>query len=121
MTRLTINSNKYRFMKTKLIVFALALLTSTMGTAGDDKSGLKSLSKKVQSVIKTPEAIKEHKTSQKVSIYFSVNENGDVVDVLAATENAEVKRDIENQFRRMNFKGLKPLVTNSIDVNFVVY
>ena len=105
----------------KLIVFAISMLVSTTAFPGDDKSNLKLLSQKVQRMLKTPEAIKEHKASQKITVYFSVNENGDVTDVLARTDNKEIKQDIENQFRCMNFKGLKPSVTNSIDVTFVVY
>jgi predicted dinucleotide-binding enzyme len=105
----------------KSILFVIAILVSNTAFPGDDKSNLKSLSKKVQSVLKTPEAIKAQHTSQTVTIYFSVNENGDVTDVLACTDNKQIKQDVENQFRCMNFKGLKPSVTNSIDVHFVVY
>ena len=107
--------------KLSMIVFLLALSFTRVAMAGDDKNGLKALSNKVQRFIKTPEALKGQGSTQKITIYFSVNANGDVIDVIAGTENTAVKKDLENQFSCMNFKGLKPDVTNSIDVVFVVY
>jgi hypothetical protein len=110
-------------MKTITIILALLISFTYTVKANDDTnvSLTHSLSKKVQTSLVMPEALKQQAKTQKITIYFSVNENGKVVEVNAVTNNKEAKADLEKQFMQLNFKGLQPCVYNSIDVNFVVY
>jgi hypothetical protein len=110
---------KTRVMKT--ISFLLALLVSTYSFANSpDKTPMQLMSQKVQAALVMPESLKEQGKTQTISIWFSVDENGNVTDVTANTKNKEAKADLEKQFRQLNFKGLKPSVYNGIDVSFVV-
>ncbi|MES2512745.1 MAG: hypothetical protein V4580_01320 [Bacteroidota bacterium] len=104
----------------KLLILVLVLLTETLKANDGTADILKSASLKVQESLKMPLELAQQKHSQKITIYFSVNDNGDVVKVNVKTKNPEVKKNLENQFRHLNFKGLKPTVSNSIDVNFKV-
>ena len=110
-------------MKTIIFLSALLLSFTTIVKANDDTNVLlaQSLSKKVQTALVMPDAFKQEAKTQKITIYFAVNENGKVTEVNAVTNNKEAKTDLEKQFAQLNFKGLQPCVYNSIDVNFVVY
>lgn len=110
-------------MKTIIFLSALLLSFTTIVKANDDNNVLlaQSLSKKVQTTLVMPEALKQQAKSQKITIYFAVNETGNVTEVNAITINKAVKADLEKQFAQLNFKGLQPCVYNSIDVNFIVY
>ena len=108
-------------MKTISFLIAFALFSHLSKAVSPDKSLAQVLSEKVQSRLVMPECLKQQTKSQTISIWFSVNENGEVTDVTANTQNKEAKADLEKQFRQLNFKGLKPAVYNSIDVSFVVY
>jgi hypothetical protein len=110
---------KTRVMKT--ISFLLALLVTTYSFANSpDKTAMQLMSQKVQAALVMPESLKEQGKAQTISIWFTVDENGNVTDVTANTKNKEAKADLEKQFRQLNFKGLKPSVYNGIDVSFVV-
>ena len=110
-------------MKTITIILALFLCVTFNAKANDDTnvSLTQSLSKKVQTTLIMPEALKQQTKAQKITIYFAVNEKGEVTEVNARTNNREAKADLEKQFAQLNFKGLQPCVYNSIDVNFIVY
>jgi hypothetical protein len=110
-------------MKTITIILALCLCFIFNVKANDETnvSLTQSLSKKVQATLMMPDALKHQTKTQKITIYFAVNENGEVTEVNVRTNNKEAKADLERQFTQLNFKGLQPCVYNSIDVNFIVY
>ncbi len=110
-------------MKTITLIFALLMSFTYSVNANDDTnvSLTHNLSKKVQTSLVMPDALKQQAKTQKITIYFAVNENGKVTEVNAVTNNKEAKADLEKQFIQLNFKGLQPCVYNSIDVSFVVY
>ncbi len=109
-------------MKTlKSLIFLLCFFSLSVNAATDGEAPLHALSKKIKSALNMPEALKKQKQPQKITIYFVVNECGDVTEADAKTENKDAKADLENQFMKMNFKGLQPCVRNSVDVNFIVY
>ncbi len=110
-------------MKTITVILALLLSFTTIVKANDDTniSLNQSLSKKVQTTLIMPDALKHQTKTQKITIYFAVNENGEVTEVNARTNNKEAKADLEKQFSQLNFKGLQPCAYNSIDVSFIVY
>jgi hypothetical protein len=104
----------------KSLILVLVLLSGILKSNNTTDDSLKSASLKIKESLKMPADLTHGNRSQKITIYFSVNENGDVVKVNVKTKNIEVKKDLENQFLQLNFKGLKPAVSNSIDVNFKV-
>jgi hypothetical protein len=110
-------------MKTITLILALLLCFTLNVKANDDTnvSLTQSLSKKVQTALVMPDALKQQSKTQKITIYFAVDENGKVTEVNAVTNNKEAKADLEKQFSQLNFKGLQSCVYNSIDVNFVLY
>ncbi len=107
-------------MKTLSFLIALFLTTASFANS-PDKTAVQLMSEKVQATLVMPESLKEQGKAQTISIWFSVDESGNVTDVTANTKNKEAKADLEKQFRQLNFKGLKPSVYNGIDVSFVVY
>ena len=56
--------------------------------------------------------------SIKVEVLFTTNYLGNVNFVLAKTENKELKKEIENQFLKLNIKSVKSEVVNSVTLNF---
>lgn len=109
-------------MKTIIIISALLLSFTSISKAHDGTNQvlIHNLSKKVQATLVMPEALKQQSKNQKITIYFAVNENGEVTEVNARTNNKQAKADLEKQFRQLNFKGLQPSIYNSIDVSFIV-
>lgn len=108
-------------MKTISFLIALMLFATYSPANSSDKALMQLMSQKVQAALVMPESLKEQGKAQTISIWFSVDEAGNVTDVTANTKNKEAKADLEKQFRQLNFKGLKPSVYNGIDVSFVVY
>ncbi|MES2761650.1 MAG: hypothetical protein V4677_05565 [Bacteroidota bacterium] len=104
----------------KSLILVLVLITGTLNATTNTEDVLKSASLKIKESLKMPSELSQENRSQKITIYFSVNEDGDVIKVNAKTKNAEAKKDLEEQFRHLNFKGLNPAVYNSIDINFKV-
>lgn len=109
----------------KTIAIILALLTGfTINAKANDNTNVplaQSLSRKVQAALVMPQSLKQQTKTQKITIYFAVNECGEVTEVNARTANKEAKADLERQFMQLNFKGLQPCLYHSIDVSFVVY
>lgn len=97
------------------------LFSFTNNDAHKKSSNIKHFSKQVKQLIKAPAALQKTPHSQTITVLFSVNENGQVNDVFAKTNDLRVKTDLEQQFRHMTLKGLAPAVMNSIDINFLVY
>jgi len=112
---------KTRVMKTISFLIALLLFATYSPANSSDKALMQLMSQKVQAALVMPESLKEQGKAQTISIWFSVDEAGNVTDVTANTKNKEAKADLEKQFRQLNFKGLKPCVYNGIDVSFVMY
>lgn len=102
-------------LKTSLLLIALISSLSTVKAASDKP---KTFSQKIQSVLSTSKQLKTT-ASEKVTVYFAVNSDGNVVEVNAKTQNEEIKKHIETQFLNLNLSGLQPCVTNTVDVNFV--
>jgi hypothetical protein len=107
-------------MKT-VSAFALTLLLALNLNAGNSNGP----AQRIKSSLTIPECMKEqasrHPDGQKVLICFVVNEKGDVTEVSAKCKDVEARRDLENQFIRLNFKDLAPCVLHEIEINFVVY
>lgn len=108
-------------MKTISFLIALIVFTTYSHANSTNKSLVQLMSQKVQAALVMPESLKEQGKAHTISIWFTVDESGNVTDVTANTKNKEAKADLEKQFRQLNFKGLKPAVYNGIDVSFVVY
>jgi hypothetical protein len=106
----------------KSLLLALALITgpllSSSAHSGDTDPNF---SAKIRSVLSTPKCFKNKTVHEKVTVCFVVNQNGDVIEANAKTNNMEVKQHIEKEFLGLNLKGLGPCVTNSVDVNFTTY
>jgi len=64
--------------------------------------------------------VKENKTqvNNKVEVLFSTDIKGNVNFVLAKTNNAELKKEIEKQFMALNLKQLKSDVVHKVVLNF---
>ena len=108
-------------MRSIILIIALVAGFNVNATSNIDATTLNQiLSKKVQTGLSMPQALKQECKTQKITIYFSVDDCGDVVEVNAKTTNKAAKADIEKQFLKLNFKGLKPCVYNSIDVSFII-
>lgn len=101
-----------------LLLLSLTLFTNQAFSSNTDK-GKSPFSKKIQSALSTPKCLKNKAAAEKITVCFVVNDNGDVTEANAKTENAELKGQLQNQFMAMNLKGMAPCVTHSIDVNFV--
>ncbi|HOZ88019.1 MAG TPA: hypothetical protein PL029_09685 [Bacteroidia bacterium] len=103
----------------KSLLLALALITGPVLSShafNNDKGP--DFSARIRSALSTPKCFKNKNTHLKVTVYFVVNQNGEVIEANAKTNNAEVKAHLEKQFLGLNLKGLTPCVTNTVDVNF---
>lgn len=71
-----------------------------------------------------PESMKQnaalYPNGQKVTVSFVVNEQGNVTEASAKTKDMNAKKDLEQQFMKLNFKDLKSGVQHEIDINFVI-
>ena len=74
----------------------------------------------MQSALVIPEAFKQKHVFCKITVFFAVDAEGKVIDATVSSQNKELRADLEHQFMKLNLKGLKPGVYNSIDVSFVV-
>jgi hypothetical protein len=107
-------------MKTFILSLALFLMSITL-TANTGEETTKDISHKIKEMVTMPESLKQKHRSEKVTVDFTVNEGGQVIEVNAKTKDTATKRDLEKQFLQFKFEGLKPCVTNSIDINFLMY
>ena len=101
--------------KSPFILLVLFLSLSGITIAAGDKP--KTFTQKIQAALSAPKQLKSH--SEKVTVCFVVNGEGNVVEANAKTQNADIKRHLEKQFLGLNLCGLEPCVTNSITVNFI--
>jgi hypothetical protein len=106
-------------LKSLVLLLSLVCLTSASANNGGDNS-TKELSEKVKHSITTPESIKEKRHSEKVTVYFTVNKEGQVIEANAKTSDKKAKEDLEKQFLRLKFNGLNPCVQNSVDIHFLI-
>jgi hypothetical protein len=79
--------------------------------------------KSIREYFKFPQVLLKHtfqskSESIKVEVLFTTNVNGKVNFVLAKTDNIELKKEIENQFLKLNFKDMKSEVVNSVTLSF---
>jgi hypothetical protein len=109
-----------KILKSILIVISLVTLNPIVNAGNNTDLSTKDLREKVKQSISTPESIKERHRSQKITVYFTVNGNGQVIEANAKTQDKKAKEDLEKQFLRLTFEGLKPCVRNSIDINFLM-
>ena len=107
-------------MKTISLFFALFL---SVGMEAGNAAGENS--KQIKTSLVMPESMKKqashHPEGQKVSVYFMVNENGQVIESDARTKDPEAKRDLDSQFMKLNFTGLAPCVRHEVEINFKLY
>ena len=101
--------------KSPFILLVLFLSLSTAIFAAGDKP--KTFTQKIQAALSAPKQLKSQ--SEKVTVCIVVNDDGDVVEANAKTQNSDIKQHLEKQFLGLNLCGLQPCVTNSITVNFV--
>ena len=100
-------------------LLSLGLLTAGMANTpkGNDKE---STSQKIQSAVSLPKEFKNPGFSEKVKIFFTVDENGNAVQEVAATNNAALRQAIEKQFKQIHFAELAPETGYSIEIKFIV-
>lgn len=103
------------------LLFIIPFLFSFTNSDVLKESASKHISRQVRQFIKAPAELQKTQHSQTITVLFSVNENGQVNEVFAKTNDLKVKTDLEQQFGHMTLKGLTPAVMNSIDINFLVY
>jgi hypothetical protein len=107
-------------MKTIILSLSLFLMSVSL-KANTGEETTKEVSHKIKESVIMPESLKQKHRSEKVTVDFLVNETGQVIEVNAKTKDTATKRDLEKQFLQFKFEGLKPCVTNSIDINFLMY
>lgn len=78
-----------------------------------------SISKKIQSAVSLPAGLKTQGT-QKVKVFFTVDEKGNVNYEAAATKNSELKKAIEKQFKQICFAELLPNTAYNVEIKFIV-
>ncbi|MBL7919181.1 MAG: hypothetical protein JNJ40_02640 [Bacteroidia bacterium] len=107
-------------MKNLLLVLTICLSVNTIKATetGADKN---KLVKKIQTALSTPESVKHKNKSEKITVYFCVNAEGKVIEVNAKTSNKDIKQHLEKEFLTLTLQDLKPCVTNTIDINYVIY
>ena len=100
-------------------LLSIGLLTA--GTAntlnGKEKENT---SQKIQSAVSLPKEFKNPGFSEKVKIFFTVDEKGNVIQDVAATNNVALRQAIEKQFKQISFAELAPETAYSIEINFIV-
>lgn len=100
----------------------LSLGLFTAGVAGNAAGGKEkeSTAQKIQSAISLPKEFKTPGFSEKVKIFFTVDESGNVVQDVAATKNPVLRQSIEKQFKQIRFSELVPQIAYNIEINFIV-
>ncbi len=122
----TINNIKINPMKNKktirqsfkLVVLAGFLFWGTLVRAGNGHSVLAETEKQIKEQVKLETPIAALHESQAIEIIFTTNENGHVNFVLAKTNNATAKHEVEKQFSRLQLSHLNANVAYSIVINF---
>jgi hypothetical protein len=102
-----------------LLVFGL-VTTVAAGTPTIGGTDAESISKKIGAAISLPKELRTSGFSQKVKIFFTVDEKGNVNYEAAATKNAELKKAIDTQFKQLSFAELTPNTAYNIVINFIV-
>ncbi|MGZ3864726.1 MAG: hypothetical protein ACXVPN_10035 [Bacteroidia bacterium] len=98
----------------------LALGLGASGVAANNPATDKeSISKKIQSAVSLPAELKIQGT-QKVKVFFTVDEKGNVNYEAAATKNSELKKAIEKQFKQICFAELLPNTAYNVEIKFIV-
>jgi biopolymer transport protein ExbD len=84
------------------------------------RANAKSISKKIEASVSLPKALRTPGFSQKVKVFFTVDEKGNVTYGAAATKNAELKKSIETQFKQICFAELNPNTAYNVEIKFIV-
>jgi thiamine phosphate synthase YjbQ (UPF0047 family) len=97
---------KHSVMKT-LKIFALitALLTGTITVNASENSDSADISKQIQSTIQVPEQLQSSDAQSRVLVVFSIDENGLATVHEIGSDDANVRRDLAEQFAQMLLKG----------------
>ncbi len=105
-----------------LAVFtSVAVFASTPGKSVSVVEKTMNYGKYIQEHVFLPEQYKRSGFNKQVNITFSVDDSGKVTMVAAHTENASLRKIIEDQFMRLSFTGLTARVSNKVSLNFIVY
>ena len=111
-------------MKTMRKITLTALLSLGLLSAGQANTlngkEKENTSQKIQSAVSLPKEFKNPGFSEKVKIFFTVDEKGNVVQEVAATNNAALRQAIEKQFKQIHFAELAPETGYSIEIKFIV-
>lgn len=100
-----------------LVSLGLVSAVNANTLAGKEKE---SISQKVQSAVGLPKELKTPGFSETVKVFFRVDEKGNVVEEVAATNNAQLRQCIEKQFRQICFSELSPQTPYNIEIKFIV-
>ena len=101
-----------------LLVLGLATTVSALNNPiGPEKENI---SKKIEAAISLPKEFRASGFSQKVKVFFTVDEKGNVNYEVAATKNVELKKAIEKQFKQICFAELSPNTTYNVEIKFIV-
>lgn len=103
-------------MKTiKTIITVVALLSTVISYANGNEGT--SVNTDIQKELYTGNSF-GIKRSEKVNVIFTTDFSGKVDLVIVNTDDAELKKAIEEKFSRMQFKGLKTDVAYGITLDF---
>lgn len=112
----------------KTLVIATAMLTTFLGIAGTvpktvNEGNLPENQKTIRDFLKFPQVLMHqnasfNKVEKKVEVLFTTGKDGVVNFVLAKTNNATLKSEIEKQFQKMQFQKLNSNVVHSVVLSF---
>ena len=112
-------------MKTNLFKACLLTVALSLGTMGMRASennpvnpALKEASKMIGSSVKLPEEYRKAGTNMRVTVFFSVDANGQINKAVVKGGNAELKQTLEKQFIHMQLSGLSVDSVYSIVLHF---
>ncbi|MBK9285266.1 MAG: hypothetical protein IPM51_13275 [Sphingobacteriaceae bacterium] len=106
----------------KNIILITALLITGLGILkGHNGKEHESIMEKIRKNINLSEQAQGKQSSIQVNVLFKVNESGQVIEANAQTENKQVKKELEEQFLKLSFNGLKACVTNTAPIRFTIY
>lgn len=100
-------------------LLALGLGATGLAANNNPATDKESISKKIRSAVSLPAGLKTQGT-QKVKVFFTVDEKGNVNYEAAATKNSELRKAIEKQFKQICFAELSPNTAYNVEIKFIV-
>jgi hypothetical protein len=107
------------YLVTVLILTTLVVVSNTTPSSG---SVTRETEKTIRNYFKFPQVLLPgHETKSyenKIEVLFTTDKFGRVNFVLAKTDNAELKQEIEKQFLNLQLSKVKQNVVHSVTLNF---